>query len=158
MTSCRGFPVSPETTSQMWSFSSTKRSRTFRRLLPRSAKPSAAQRAWASRARATAAVTASRSATGYSARRAPVAGLVTGIVRRTGTSLMDAPWAMGGPPRTEIRGTQAARSTRLRVTVEGQRFSFRDRHLLQSYDHLSSDVGRPGDARVGEECREHLLR
>jgi len=95
MTSCRGFPVSPETTSQMRSFPSMKRSRTVRRMRARSANPRAAHGAWASRARATAAATVSRSETGYSARRAPVAGLLTSIVRRTGASPRNAPWAMG---------------------------------------------------------------
>src|SRR5437667_2183245 len=111
-TSCRGFPVSAETTSAMRSLPSTKASRTRRRTRARAAKSSAAQRACTSRARATAVATASRSATGYSATRAPVAGLRISIVRRTsGSSTGLAPWAMGAPPRRHRRGSPRTGST-----------------------------------------------
>src|SRR6266550_4287495 len=111
-TSCRGFPVSVVTTSAMPALPATKASRTRRRTRARAAKSSAAQRACTSRARATAVATASRSATGYSATRAPVAGLWISIVRRTsGSSTGLAPCAMGAPPRRHRRGSPRTGST-----------------------------------------------
>src|SRR5436309_3690260 len=119
-TSCRGLPVSPETTSAMRSLPSMKASRTRLRMRARSTKSSATQRACASRARATAAATASRSAIGYSATRAPVAGLRISIVRRTsGSSTGLAPWAMEHLLRSEIRGSRGAGSTTRRSTRDG---------------------------------------